>query len=140
MKKMILTLFLSLALSAFYLCSAICGETVDLEVEMVNNVKIVSGGIGLEERQTLKAMEKDFNLKIVFAVLQGQYLSNIPLIIQDSNGKEFLSTDSKGPWFMANLPPGNYEIIAIYKNQKKKQTVTVGDKLNIVMFHWKQGK
>ena len=140
MKKMILTLFVSLALVILYPCSAICSETVDLEVEMVNKVKIVSGGIGLEERQALKAMEKDFILKIVFAVLQGQYLSNIPLMIRNSGGKELLSTDSKGPWFMANLPPGNYEITAVYKNQKKKQTVTIGDKLNIVMFHWKPGK
>ena len=140
MIKMNLTLFLSLALSALYPCSAIYGETINLEVEMINNVKVVSGGIGLDERQSLKVMENDFNLKMVFAVLRGRYLSNIPLIIQDSNGTELLSTDSKGPWFMANLHPGNYEITAIYKNQKKKRTVTVGDKLNIVMFHWKLGK
>ena len=140
MKKVFFIFFIGIALAIFNSYSVIYSESADLKVETVNKVKIVSGGIGLEERQALKAMEKDFNLKIIFAVLQGRYLSNIPLIIQDSNGKELLSTDSNGPWFMANLPPGNYEITAIYKNQKKRQTVTVGDKLNIVMFHWKSGK
>ena len=38
-------------------------------------IAYITGGIGLTEREQLKALEKDFNLKLMFTLIEGNYIS-----------------------------------------------------------------
>jgi hypothetical protein len=86
------------------------------------NVPFVSGGIGVDSEQALKAREKEFNLKLVFTLVEGNYLADVDVTIKDAAGKTVVEHVADGPFFMAKLPPGNYSVTAAYgdKTQTRK--------------------
>lgn len=74
-------------------------------------IRYVSGGIGESERTELNALSNQFNLHLMFATQgSGEYLSAVRVDIQDSHHGSVLTAQSKGPWFFAQLPPGNYTV------------------------------
>lgn len=107
-----------------------------LEVEVLGDVRYLSGGVGLEEREAMKALAKDFDLKLVFAMASGEYLSDIAVAIYDAQGESLLNTKSRGPWFFVKLPPGHYKITAAMEDQMKVRRAEVGEGLQAVFFLW----
>jgi hypothetical protein len=73
-------------------------------------IRYLSGGIGLEDRQRLEETAGEFDLKLVFAEPHGEYLADVPVVIEDSHGNAVLRATSQGPWFYAELPPGRYTV------------------------------
>ena len=72
-------------------------------------------------------MEKDFNLKMVFALKSGAYLAEVSVTIIDAtNNKVMLDTLAEGPWFLARLPAGTYQVNASYRTNVERRTVAVG--------------
>ena len=53
-------------------------------VTAMSGVTYVSGGAGTEEIDQLRSMEKDFNLKMVFALKSGAYLAEVNVTIVDA--------------------------------------------------------
>lgn len=100
-------------------------------------LRYLAGGVGLEERSRLENMAKDYNLKLVFALLSGEYLADITVEIQDSTGKHLVAASSNGPWLFAKLPAEEYRVTAAYYSRKQVREVKVGRELQTVMFHWK---
>lgn len=138
MRKTLLILLISFSLVALNLgFSTAHGAAQFLKEGEMNGIRFVSGGVGLEERNLLEGMSKDYNLKVVFAMVSGNYLSDIRVVIKEPGGRMLLETVSNGPWLLADLLPGKYEIIASYKNEKKIRKVEVGKGLQTVMFHWR---
>ncbi len=71
----------------------------------------VSGGVGESERSDLHALSSQFNLHLMFATQgSGEYLSAVQVTILDANKAPVLSAESSGPWFYAQLPPGDYSV------------------------------
>ena len=106
-------------------------------VQNAGNVTYVSGGVGLESLDQLSSMSRDFNLKLVFALNSGAYLSGVQVAIVDAKGKTVLDTTSDGPWLMAKLPTGNYQVIATVAGKAEKRQVTVGpSQLKTVDLRW----
>jgi hypothetical protein len=69
----------------------------------------ISGGVGASERERLEQVKSRYNLRLLFAESgSGSYLSNIRVQIQDVAGPTLLSTVTIGPWFYADLAPGDY--------------------------------
>ena len=100
-------------------------------------VPYVSGGIGTTSTERLNSLAADFNLKLVFALKAGDYLSGVEVIISDASGKTLLETRSEGPWLLARLPLGNYQIVASFAGNAERRTVTIGtEKLRTVDFRW----
>jgi len=93
-----------------------------------NTVPLASGGIGLDSQESLKAREKDFNLKLVFTLVEGNYLSDVGVTIKDAAGRILLEHVADGPFFLARLPSGTYSVSARYdgKTQTRKVSVTAG--------------
>jgi len=82
-------------------------------------------------------MEKDFNLKMVFALTSGAYLAEVNVSIVDAANKVVLDTLAEGPWFLARLPPGTYQVNASYRTNVERRTVAVGaGTLSTVELHW----
>ena len=138
MKKIIHILLISMFIFMPWLNASLAYCEVPLIHRVTDaNARYMSGGAGLEERQLMEKVGKDFNLKLEFAVISGQYLAGIPISIFDSTGREILSAVSDGPWFWADLPKGRYEIAAVYKNKRKNRKVSVNKGVKTVLFHWK---
>ena len=85
-------------------------------------VRYVSGGVGEGERAELDALSNQFNLRLLFAMQgSGEYLSEIRVNIVDAGGGTVLSAESKGPWFFAQLAPGDYTVEASAPGQAQQQ-------------------
>lgn len=86
------------------------GDTAS-EIKTDGDIRYVSGGIGESERTELDALSSQFNLRLLFATEgSGEYLSSVKVNILDSRGDPVLTAQSKGPWFFAQLPPGDYSV------------------------------
>jgi hypothetical protein len=102
-----------------------------------SGIPYVSGGAGTEEIDQLRSMEKDFNLKMVFALTSGAYLAEVNVSILDAGNKVVLDTLAEGPWFLVRLPPGTYQVNASYRANVEHRTVAVGaGTLSTVELRW----
>lgn len=82
-----------------------------LEIQSDGGVRYVSGGVGESERRELQALSSRFNLHLMFATQDsGEYLSAVRVNIMDAQKGRVLTAESNGPWFYAQLPPGDYSV------------------------------
>lgn len=91
-----------------------------------SSVHFVTGGIGEPGRSSLKAMENNYRLKLMFAAKTGHYLSDVEVTITDKNGQTIISTVTDGPFLLTDLKPGTYHVRANYDGQTQDKKVTVG--------------
>ncbi len=114
-----------------------------LEVHNNQGVRYVSGGIGENERAELNSQSQQFNLRLLFAMQNsGEYLSAVRVSILDARGGTVLVAESKGPWFMAQLAPGDYTVEASVpdqtERQPQRQTAHVEDsRQSRLNFYWR---
>ena len=106
-------------------------------VQSYEGTQYICGGIGIDERNYLKSIGKNYDLKLEFAVKTGQYISDVSVMIKDSNGKTVLEATSDGPWLYAKLPAGKYQIKATILDKTRQQTVTIGKGgRKVAYFYW----
>jgi hypothetical protein len=115
----------------------IASATSDEVAKASSGVSYVSGGVSTEAIDGLRSMEKEFNLKLVFALNTGAYLADVNVTIDDASNKVLLDTMSEGPWLLAKLPTGNYQVSATYSGSAETRKVAVGSgTLRTVEFRW----
>jgi hypothetical protein len=121
--KTILTFFsIMTALVSFNLIAV----AADLKPETMNGVTYVSGGVGMEEQESLRQMAGDYNLRLTFAARSnGEYLADVKVTILDSKGAEVLKTVADGPMLFARLSPGNYKVITDYGGKEYTRSIRV---------------
>jgi hypothetical protein len=108
-----------------------------LLIKDYEGITYVSGGIGLDEREALSAMAKDYNLKIVFALKEGNYLADASVLIKDAQGKTVLDAVSDGPWFYARLPAGHYAVTATIMEKSNTGNVQIKPAgQSVLHFYW----
>ena len=106
-------------------------------------IRYVSGGVGEGERAELDALSNQFNLRVLFAMQSsGEYLSAVRVNILDARGETVLTAESKGPWFFAQLAPGDYTVEASVpgeaQRQPQRQTVHIeGSSQSRLDFRWR---
>jgi hypothetical protein len=109
----------------------------DAIVQTAGGVSYVSGGVGTESIDRLSSLASDFNLKFVFALKSGSYVSGVKVTIADASGKTLLDATSEGPWFLTKLPLGNYQVVATFAGKAEKRSIAVGaEKLKTIDFRW----
>jgi enamine deaminase RidA (YjgF/YER057c/UK114 family) len=106
------------------------------EVVPAPGVSFVSGGVGIDSEQQLKAREKDFNLKLLFTLVEGNYLADIGVRITDAAGKTVIEHVADGPIFLAKLPSGSYTVTATHNGRTQTRKVRVGDRLHTEYLRW----
>lgn len=116
---------LTLAFSVALLAAGGAALAQPPQVQNVNGVSFVSGGVGDEAMTLLTAMETQFDLKLFLVGKSGTYLSDIGVAITDANDKGVLLTTSDGPVLLANLPSGTYSIKATKNGDVVVQLVNV---------------
>jgi hypothetical protein len=108
------------------------------EIVMASSgVTYVTGGAGTEAVDRLRAMERDFNLKLVFALSNGEYLADVDVSVVDAANHVVLDTSAEGPLLLAKLPAGSYHVNANYRGSVEHRAVAVGAaSLRTVDFRW----
>lgn len=95
-------------------------------------IRYLSGGVGESERTELNAQSSQYNLHLMFAKQgSGEYLSAVRVNILDARGTPVLTTQSTGPWFFVQLPPGDYSVeatptvqVGLNQTQRKQVHIT----------------
>jgi len=101
-----------------------------------DGIRYVSGGIGVSSQQRLKALEPQFNLKLVFMLTEGQYLADVRVALRDKTGKLLLEHVTDGPIFMARVPAASYTVSATYGGSTQSRSIDVVEALRTAYFRW----
>lgn len=116
-----------LGLMAMVCATLAMAQTPAQNVGMQNGVAFISGGIGIDAQEQLKAREKEFNLKLVFTLTEGNYVSDVSVTIRNAAGKTMVEHVADGPFLMAKLPAGAYSVTAAYEGKTQTRKVAVGE-------------
>jgi len=89
-------------------------------------------GIGLEEREAADSVPH--TLRLEFAETDGHYLGDVAARVT-RGGTEVISVTCPGPWLLADLPDGRYQVSATFEGKTRTQAVTIqGGKRKRVVF------
>ena len=94
--------------------------------------KSLSTGAGKNNR----VPRREYSLKLVFAERQGPFLGGIDVVIYNQNGKKVVDAHSLGPWFLVNLPEGDYRVVGKWKKGRRaaaEVTVTAGRQKSVYL-------
>lgn len=105
----------------------------------------ISGGISSDEIAQFKSRAKEYLLEIVFVQKADpqdsdrpeEYLAEVQLQIKDSKGNVVVDALTEGPFFLADLPLGKYQITADHDGVIKTNVVKISAKKHQrVVFLW----
>jgi hypothetical protein len=100
-------------------------------------VAVLTGGVGESEQQALVAREREFNLKLVFSLVQGNYVADTNVAISDSRGRKVIERDDVGPFLLARLPAGEYDVEATRGGTTVSRKVKIAsDRLRTEHLRW----
>ena len=127
----------SYAMAVLLLIGAVCAQaqTGARQAEAAG-VTYAAGGIGLEDRQRLTAREKEFNLKLVFTLAEGNYLSDVGVAVKDAGGKSLLNLPATGPIVLVKLPRGAYVVQASYEGKAHTRKINIEERLHTEHLRW----
>jgi hypothetical protein len=100
--------------------------------------RYMTGGVGLEEREIMQSLDADYNLKLSFPELSGDYLSDVRIMMEDQSGKEIVNMTTNGPWLYVKVPPGTYDVEASFEGETRQIEnlhLPKGDRVTRLL-HW----
>ena len=101
------------------------------------SVPVVSGGVSVNARDNLRTQPPEHNVKMVFSLNTGNYVSDVHVKVTDASGRALIDDVSNGPWLMAKLPPGSYTATASYNGKPVTQRFSVGKSgVRTANFRW----
>ena len=106
-----------------------------LEVQRQGNITFVSGGAGDEDRDALRQVEPQYNLRLLFAARNGDYLAGVAVTLSDARGT-VLDTIAEGPIFYARVPPGRYRLTVSNQGQSQNRDISIGGGAVRQDFYW----
>jgi hypothetical protein len=116
--------------------SAISTDSAGMASSASSNVPIVSGGIGFDSQQAIAARQREFNLKLLFTLTEGNYVSNVNVQIQDAGGRTVAQHEAQGPFMLAKLPGGTYNVVATYEGKQQSRRINVAGGMKTEHFRW----
>jgi len=92
-------------------------------------VSYIAGGIGQDESDAIKRAAGRYALELEFSQTarpRNVYLADVKVAIRSaSSGKTMLDTVSDGPYLVANLPPGKYNVTVEQNGATQQRSVDV---------------
>jgi hypothetical protein len=92
------------------------------------NVSFVSGGVGEDEAAAMKSAAAGYPLELQFvqkASPRDEFLADVTVRITDRSKNVVLDTVTTGPFLLAKLPSGTYQVEADHRGVMKRQTVDI---------------
>lgn len=117
---------------------------VNPPIYMTHGVEYMSGGIGSDEAQLMETVLPRWPAGFEFAIKDhkgAEFAANVHVTVRDSSGVALLDdVVSGGPFMVARLDPGNYEVEARLGSQVLKQQLRVPQGASAkVTFVWPAG-
>jgi len=106
------------------------------------DITYVSGGTCSDEAQHMKNIAKDYPLEVVLVekTIENEnesYIADVHVKIINAEEKILLDIRTEGPFLLANLPDGEYQISADYDNNTQVKTVKIDNKKHArIVFLW----
>ena len=108
------------------------------EPRTAGELTYLSGGVGIDEREAMRAQMGDYNLRLKFAAVGGAYLGKVMVKIEDRHGRLLLETESDGPWLFVKMPKGKYRLIVENDGDSQARNVDLSKKaVADEVFRWK---
>ena len=86
----------------------------------------MSGGIGEEARDAMRAAAANYNVHIVFSRADGSYVATIPFAVARQGGEVILAGVSDGPLLNLKLEPGSYQLMAEFDGKRQTRNLRLG--------------
>ena len=139
-------------LAAAMLCGAVllgalssAHAAVNPPIYMTHGVEYMSGGIGNDEAQLMETVSPRWPATFEFAVKDhkgsADFAAGVHVTVRDGSGTKLLdNVVSGGPFMVARLEPGTYEVEARIGSQTLKQSLTVPTGASAkAIFEWPAG-
>lgn len=111
--------------AAWIAMAGIVWPAAAVERGTVRGIAFAQGGVGLDEREEMRAIERDYNVKLVTAVDEANaFLAQVHVDIHQGDRLVFDRTID-GPWLLMRLAPGQYVITANASSVLRRRTLTV---------------
>jgi hypothetical protein len=97
-------------------------------IQRSGTVDYVNGGIGKSESTAIQAAGKHWPLTLEFAVKdknRAEFAADVQVVIRDHAQKTDLQVKSVGPFLLAKLTPGDYQVEATLDGKTLKRQVQV---------------
>lgn len=87
--------------------------------------RYLTGGIGVEEVEALRAEAPRYSLQLITAARSGAYLAGTHVRLVGPGNEVILDTTIDGPWLLVDLPAGRYGVRATHSGATVERSVTV---------------
>jgi len=98
-------------------------------IHMMNGIEYMSGGVGSDEAELMETVAPRWPATFEFAVKDGKradFAAEVVVTVRNASGETVLSrVVADGPFMVARLDPGHYEVEATLGGQTLKQQVDV---------------
>jgi hypothetical protein len=120
----------ALALGSVSLLGALAAHAVyNPPIHMANGIEYMSGGIGSDEEALMQSIAPRWPATFEFAIKDGKradFAADVAVTVRDSAGRAVLArVTAQGPFMVARLDPGRYEVEATLAGQTLKQAVEI---------------
>jgi hypothetical protein len=103
-------------------------EVTGPQTQHQGQVSFVSGGASSEERDAIRSMQNNFNMRLLFAATRsGEYLADVGVNLVDARGNVMLDTLSEGPIFYAHVPAGRYKLTVTSEGKSQTKNVSISN-------------
>jgi hypothetical protein len=92
--------------------------------------------VGIDAQDRINQRAKDFNLKLIFTLTEGNYVADVGVAVKDAKGRTVLEDTAEGPFFLAKLPAGQYTVAATYEGRTVTRKLQVGKGLRTEYLRW----
>jgi len=98
-------------------------------VRTSGQTQYLTGGVGQDESQVIKAESRHWPLTLEFAVRapegRAQFAASVDVQISNAAGQQVLKARSEGPFLLAKLAPGHYTVQATLAGQSQQKPVQI---------------
>ncbi|MFY9478088.1 MAG: carboxypeptidase-like regulatory domain-containing protein [Aquabacterium sp.] len=113
-------------------------------VRTSGQTQYLTGGVGQDESQVIKAESRHWPLALEFAVRapqgRAQFAADVDVQIRNAAGQQVLKARSEGPFLLVKLAPGHYTVHATLASQSQQKPVQIEkDKPLRLLISWPPG-
>lgn len=113
-------------------------------IHMVNGIEYMSGGVSSDEAALMENVSPRWPATFEFAVKDGSrsnFAADVAVTVRDSSGRVVLGkVMADGPFMVARLEPGRYDVEATLAGQTLKQQVEIhAESPTRTLFVWPAG-
>lgn len=96
------------------------------EPRSFGNVRVISGGVDLDQAELMRKAQSRYPLRIVYSVRGGGSYAVPDELVLMQGDEVIAQVPSAGPWVLIDLPPGNYKLRSTFEGRTAERTVRVG--------------